>query len=252
MNLLSVLTPSPPRLAHGQCIQVGGHLVRLKVNARARRVSLRIDALRREVVATAPSARLLREAAAFAGQRLPWIGAQMAALPVPAHLSPGQVIEVLGRPCRLVSAARRVDAGLFEEADGLRLSALGDGEIYSVRAVRLLRAHALAVLTERTKRYAEAIGRPVPTISLTDAKSRWGSCKQGLGGTPGTVRYSWRLVLAPFSVADYVAAHECAHLVEANHGPRFWALVRDIFGPERESRAWLRAHGARLQMIGRR
>jgi hypothetical protein len=58
-------------------------------------------------------------------------------------------------------------------------------------------------------------------------------------------------VLAPFEVADYVAAHECAHLVEANHGPEFWALVRRLYGSERPARAWLRQHGARLHAFAR-
>ena len=64
------------------------------------------------------------------------------------------------------------------------------------------------------------------------------------------IRYSWRLALAPLSVADYVAAHECAHLRELNHGPRFWALVHDLVGDPAPQRAWLREHGARLHAVG--
>jgi predicted metal-dependent hydrolase len=242
-----------PRLCDGGRLSVGGHAVRLKVNPRARRVSLRLDAARREIVAIAPSERRLKEAAAFAGERLPWIRAQLEALPVAEPLVAGAVIEVLGRPCRLESAARRTETGLFEEAAGLRLAALGDGEIFGVRAIRLLKAHALQVLSERTACHAAALGRRAPPVTLTDAKGRWGSCKPPRPGTDelGAIRYSWRLVLAPYEVADYVAAHECAHLIEANHGPRFWALVRGLTRRTSESRAWLRAHGARLQAVGR-
>ncbi|HEU5321449.1 MAG TPA: YgjP-like metallopeptidase domain-containing protein, partial [Methylomirabilota bacterium] len=75
--------------------------------------------------------------------------------------------------------------------------------------------------------------------------------KPGPRGTTGHIRYSWRLALAPFAVADYVAAHECAHLLELNHGPRFWAHVRNLVGDERRHRAWLRAEGARLHAFGR-
>ena len=73
----------------------------------------------------------------------------------------------------------------------------------------------------------------------------------GLRGAPGVIRYSWRLALAPFEVADYVAAHECAHLLELNHGPRFWAHVRDLVGDERRYRAWLRAEGVEPGPFGR-
>ena len=88
------------------------------------------------------------------------------------------------------------------------------------------------------------------------AKGRWGSCKpsprQGFGSelAIGQIRYSWRLIFAPFSVLDYVVAHECAHLVEANHGPRFWAEVKGLVGDPRKSRAWLRKYGADLHAIG--
>jgi len=244
-------SPRPAPFAHGQTIEVGGVPLRLKVNPRARRVSLRLDARRREIVATAPSARRLKEAVAFAGERLIWMRGQLAVVPAPTTLAPGGVIEVLGRPCRLETASRRADVGLFDEGDGLRLAALGEGDIFTTRALRLLRQHALAALTERSRVHAAALGRPMPTVALTDAKSRWGSCKPPRPGEVGALRYSWRLVLAPDWVADYVAAHECAHLIEANHGPRFWALVHGLVGSERAARAWLRTHGARLQGVGR-
>ena len=70
-------------------------------------------------------------------------------------------------------------------------------------------------------------------------------------GKPAAIRYSWRLALAPYDVADYVAAHECAHLLELNHGPKFWAHVSALVGDERPHRAWLRAEGARLHAFGR-
>jgi len=92
---------------------------------------------------------------------------------------------------------------------------------------------------------------------VADPKARWGSCRpprrQGFGATAevGRIRYSWRLVLATEAVLDYVAAHECAHLIEANHSPRFWAVVHDLVGDHRPHRAWLKAHGPRLHAFGR-
>jgi len=86
--------------------------------------------------------------------------------------------------------------------------------------------------------------------TIMDAKGRWGSCRPPIKGGPASIRYSWRLALAPFAVADYVAAHECAHLVELNHGPRFWAQVKALVGDERPHRTWLRAEGARLHAFG--
>jgi hypothetical protein len=96
----------------------------------------------------------------------------------------------------------------------------------------------------------------MPKVAIGDAKGRWGSCRparppgRASKGDAGSIRYSWRLVLAPFEVADYVAAHECAHLNEANHGPKFWAEVRRLMGDPRPHRAWLRTHGAELHRFG--
>jgi predicted metal-dependent hydrolase len=240
-----------PNFADGDRLEVAGAAVRLRVNRRARRVSLRLDRTRREIVATAPSPRRLAEAAAFAHERASWIAERLAELPQSQPLRPGQLIELFGRPVRLESAPGR--ARLIEPADGStpRIVAMGEGEGFTRAVILVVRRHALGWLTARTAHYAARLGAPMPKVSVADAKSRWGSCRPGPRGTPGSIRYSWRLALAPYEVADYVAAHECAHLLELNHGPRFWAHVRGLVGDERRHRAWLRAEGARLHAFGR-
>lgn len=246
-----------PRYADGDRIEVEGAPVRLRVSGRARRVSLRVDAARREVVATAPTPRRLSEAAAFARERSDWIAQRIAELPQAAPIRPGDVIDVLGAPCRLEAGPGRVrwrPAG-----DGLpqALIAPGQDDAYVRAVIRALKARALAGLRERTEVHAASLGQPMPTVAVMDARARWGSCTPprtsgfGAAAEVGRVRYCWRLVLSPYAVMDYVAAHECAHLVEANHSPRFWAVVHDLVGDERPHRAWLRAHGARLHGFGR-
>ena len=240
-----------PALSDGDRLEVAGAAVRLKVDRRARRVSLRLDRTRREVVATAPSLRRLPEAAAFARERAGWIAERLAELPSAQPLAPGMLVEVFGRPVRLETGPGR--ARWIEPLDGStsRIAAMGEGEGFTRAVILVIRKRALEVLTERTRHYALRLGAPMPKVTVADAKSRWGSCKPGPRETPGSIRYSWRLALAPFEVADYVAAHECAHLLELNHGPRFWAHVRDLVGDERRHRAWLREHGARLHAFGR-
>lgn len=244
---------APKRYAHGDRLEVAGAPVRLRVDGRARRVSLRLDSAQREIIATAPNARRLGEAVAFARQRAEWIAGVMVKLPQGARLEPGAVIEVLGRPCLLAAGAGRAR---LEPGEPMRLVAPG-GERFAGAVLRVLKAEARRVLVERTEVYARALGRPTPVVGVADARSRWGSCRQPRRAGPtakvevGRIRYSWRLVLCPFEVMDYVAAHECAHLIEANHGPRFWALVHDLVGEARPHREWLREHGARLQAFGR-
>ncbi len=243
--------PFRASFSDGDELQVAGAVVRLRVNRRARRVSLRLDRTRREIVATAPSPRRLSEAAAFAHDRAAWIAERLAELPETAPLAPGQLIEVLGRPVRLEQGTGR--ARWIESDDGStpRIAAMGDGEGYARAVMLVIKRRAAEVLAERTAFHCARLGVAAPKVTVADAKSRWGSCRPATGRLPASIRYSWRLALAPFEVADYVVAHECAHLLELNHGPRFWAHVRDLVGDERRHRAWLRAEGARLHAFGR-
>lgn len=244
------MSPFGPAFADGDRLEVAGAVVRLKVHRGARRVSLRLDRARREIVATAPSPRRLAEAARFARDRAAWIAERMADLPQPQTLRPGQVLEVFGAPVRLDAASGRARWHEATETDPARITAMGEGEGFARAVILVLKKRALAVLTERTALHAAALGAAMPKVAVMDAKARWGSCKPGFGGQPASIRYSWRLALAPFAVADYVAAHECAHLLELNHGPRFWAHVASLVDKVPTHRAWLRREGGRLHAFG--
>ena len=243
-------TAAPPRYAAGDVLEVAGCPVRLKVDRRARRVSLRLDTSKGEIIATAPSPRRLKEAAAFAAQRAAWIGEAVGRLPPAEPLAPGAVLQVLGRPCRLKAALGRSRQGLYEE-DGLVLRAWGEGEAFRRAALRVLKAEAQKVLAGRSAIHAGTLGQAAPEVAVMDARSRWGSCTPAGPGRTASLRYSWRLILAPYEIMDYVAAHECGHLVHPDHSPRFWALVGGLGPDVKRARSWLRAHGPRLHAVGR-
>ena len=244
------MSPFGRTLVDGDRLEVAGAVVTLKINRRARRVSLRLDRTRRQIVATAPSARRLPEAAAFARERAGWIAERLAELPASEPIRPGMVLRLFGEPVRLEAGSGRA-RWLEADADQPhRIAAMGEGEGYARAVILMIKKRALCVFTERTAAYAARLGAPLPRVAVMDAKARWGSCRPGRRGDGGSIRYSWRLALAPFAVADYVAAHECAHLLELNHGPRFWGHVKALVGDERPHRAWLRAEGARLHAFG--
>lgn len=235
-----------PRHRHGDVLEIAGARVTLKANPRARRVSIRITGAG-EVTATAPSERRLGEAADFARSRAGWIAQRLAARPAPMLFTPAGQVLLRGATVRLDRVAGASAARLVEVEGRPVIRSGGEGEAFSRRVQALLQREARRDLEARTFAHCATLGLAPPKVGLGDPKSRWGSC------TPGraSLRYSWRLIMAPPFVLDYVAAHEVAHLVHADHSPRFWAVVHGLVGDERKPRAWLRAHGASLHAMGR-
>ena len=227
-------------------LEADGAPLRLSVNRRARRVSIRIDARAGEAVLVAPSERRLADAVAFARTRADWIRERLADRAEPVGLAPGQVLTVEGRPVTLAVLPGAGAARLRVGADGgEELAAGGEGAAWSRRILNFLKRRAREALVARTEVHCRALGLPLPKVSINDPRSRWGSCTPGRG----TIRYSWRVILAPPAVLDYLAAHEVAHLVHADHSPRFWAVVAQRIGDPAPHRAWLKQHGAALHAL---
>lgn len=239
-----------PRHADGDRLEIAGAPVRLSVNPRARRISLRVDRARAEVVAVAPSVRRLPEAVAFAHLRRQWIADQITALPAPAELAPGQSLMLFGKPAVLGVTPGRPRRLADPTGGPDRIVAPGEGDAWRAAILRLLKREALAGLSQRTATFAKALDQPMPRVGIADTRSRWGSCRPARRGAEAAIRYSWRVMLAPPAIADYLCAHECAHLVRADHSPAFWEVVRTLNGDPAPHRAWLRHHGATLHGVG--
>ena len=236
------------KLTNGTLLDVDGIPLRLSVNRRARRVSIRIDAARGQAVAIAPSERHLGDAVAFARTKADWLAERLAARPAGAGgFIPGGTVPLEGVEIRLEQPAGAGAARLVDTPDALAIRSGGEGEAYARRIENLLKRMARDRLAHHTGIHARTLGLKVPRVGIGDPRSRWGSCTPGRG----SIRYSWRLILAPPEVLDYVAAHEVAHLVQADHSPAFWAVVERLIGDHRPHRAWPRAHGARLHAVGR-
>ncbi|MEO0467037.1 MAG: SprT family zinc-dependent metalloprotease [Pseudomonadota bacterium] len=220
--------------------------IRLEVNPRARRLILRIDEKNREAVAVAPRQRDLAAAAAFAAERADWIAARLAQLPDTRPFEPGALIPLRGEDCVLSLDGPGRVARLVAADDGtLTLSAPGAEETFGARVTRYLKKAATSDLGDAVERHTEALGVSAKRISVKDTRSRWGSCT-----SDGRLSFSWRLVCAPPEILDYVAAHECAHLLEMNHSDRFWAHVSRVCPDWHHHRKWLRKHGQALHAVG--
>jgi hypothetical protein len=232
---------------NGQRLPLEGLTARLSVNPRARRLSIRIDGRAGEAVLIAPSERKLADVVAFARTKSAWMHERLAARPQGTPLEPGSVVDLFGRPTRLVATGGAGAARLTEDADGPVIASGGEGEAYARRVENLFKRVAREALQTRTDVHLRTLGQRPVKMSIADPKSRWGSCSPH----NRSIRYSWRVVMAPPAVIDYLAAHEVAHLVHADHSPAYWAVVQRLIGDHRPHRKWLRDHGAALHAVGR-
>lgn len=223
-------------------------VLRLSVNPRARRISIRIDARAGEAVAVAPSERRLAEAVAFARTKARWIAERLAARVEGKPLEPGRTVPFNGGVLRLAATGGNGAARLVDTAEGPTILSGGQGEAYARRVENWFRRAARATLVARTEHHLRALNQTRPVkVSIVDTRSRWGSCSPH----NRSIRYSWRVIMAPPEVVDYLAAHEVAHLVHADHSPAYWRVVQGLVGDHRPFRQWLRDHGAALHAIGR-
>lgn len=225
-------------------VQVDGRLlpVTVKTSPTSRRISLRVDAMTDGLVVVVPSGVPVRQALRFVHEKVDWVRARLDAMPPRIPFMPGATVPVLGVPHVIVHApdARR---GVWAEAGALNVS--GQAEHVARRVADWLKRRAQDEIAPRAHAHAGRLGRRIKRISVRDTRSRWGSCT-----ADGALSFSWRLVLAPAPVLDYVVAHEVAHMVELNHSPRFWALVHDLMPDSATPRHWLKQHGTALHRYG--
>ena len=210
--------------------------LRLRRSARARRISLRVSGLDGRVTLTLPPGTAEAEALDFAHRKAGWLRRQLERRPAMVAVAPGGEIPLEGQPVRINRATGRA----VRQADGAVLVP-GSADVVPARLAAWLKARARDRLAAACDRHADRLGRPYSRLTLRDPRSRWGSCS-----ARGGLMFSWRLVMAPQDVLDYVAAHEVAHLAEMNHSPAFWAIVARLKPGHDAARRWLRENGAGL------
>ena len=219
----------------------------IKRVASARRFTLRVRSATRDVVLTMPVRGSLNAAREFTDAHGGWIGARLKRLPQPVHFAPGASVPVRGveHVIRHRAGARGTAWIEADGAHGLALCVAGAEPHVGRRVGDYLKKEARRDLEAAVAHHTAAIGVPVRSITLRDTTSRWGSCS-----SQGALNFSWRLVLAPSYVLDYLAAHEVAHLVHMNHSARFWKLTRSLSPDTDRAEAWLKAQGAGLYRFG--
>ena len=218
--------------------------LRLSVSPTAKAMRLRVDPRTGAVVLTVPRRASRRKALEWAAGHREWVERQLAQVAPPERLGAGSTVPLYDLPHLVDWCPGRPRAVRLEPG---RIVVGGPAEGLEGRLLRWLKRHALEVLADETAKCAAKGGVKSSRVSVGDPLSRWGSCSSS-----GAIRYSWRLILAPESVRRATVAHEVAHLVHMNHGPRFHALVEDLLGADpKPARLWLKRRGALLHRIAR-
>lgn len=225
---LRVKKPAPAEIAG----------VRVRVSARARRMALRVDAKSGEVVLTWPG-RGVSEASArrFVEENKAWIDSSRKKITPKKMFCDGDTLSVHGKDYKIT---RQDGRGLTRFKEDF-LVVHGKPEHLSRRLRDFLKEYARRVLEEATEAKLTDIGRKLRPIRVIDPKTRWGSC-----GPDGRLMFSWRLILAPPDVLDYVVAHEVAHRVHMNHSRKFWELCSSLTPDATASKRWLKKHGPEI------
>ena len=221
--------------------------IRMRRHRRARRYTLRIHPTDREAILTMPPRGTIAEAREFAQLHGGWIAARLGRLPKAAPFQPGTIVPLRGGapPQAPRPRARRPVWTENRDSGEKILCVAGDYEHMDRRVHDFLKREARKDLHKASLAYAAQLGVRVRRVSIRDQSSRWGSCTSA-----GSLSYSWRLILAPPYVLDYLAAHEVAHLVEMNHSPRFWRVVGRICDHVERAKRWLDTHGNDLHRYG--
>lgn len=215
----------------------------------ARRLTLRVSRTRRAVIVTLPVQCDLGEAGNFINRNLEWVRERLDSLPRPVPFTDGALMPLRGDFHRIAFSGKRGANGIVQrETSGLAVPELhvGGRAEHAPRRLRdWLFEEARRDLDARVLHHARTLGVAPKRIAVRDQATRWGSCS-----TTGVLSFSWRLILAPARILDYVAAHEVAHLTEMNHGPRFWALVERSMPGMGEAKSWLQLYGLDLHRYG--
>ena len=242
-----VRTKSRPLETVKRTLNVGDRAMPLtiKENRRATRITLRIEPGGRALALTIPAGLRKHEVDDFLDRHQGWLLTKLAKFSADNPIRPGGRVPFRGVSHRIdhTGSLRGLTETLVIDGEPvLKVSGLEDH--MGRRLSAFFKKEARKDLEILVARHAAAIRKPIKSVSMKDTRSRWGSCSWD-----GNLSFSWRIVMAPPLVIDYLAAHEVAHLKEMNHGPKFWALCKELCPRMEEARKWLKQNGSQLHAI---
>ena len=220
----------------------GEAALNIRRSKRARRVALRIVPGSGEVELVVPITATLKQGIAFAREKANWLKTHLSNIPPPVPFEDGAILPIGDQP-RRICRTDELFRGVWLTDDELKVAASPERLAGDVK--RWLKERAREEITHRAEEKSALLQRGFRRLTVRDTSSRWGSCSP-----EGDLSFSWRVIMAPDYVLDYLVAHEVAHLVEMNHSHRFWNIVYQITDQADLGRDWLRLEGVNLHRYG--
>jgi predicted metal-dependent hydrolase len=204
----------------------------------AKRLTLRVDSKDRIPVLSIPKYCSAKKAIDFVLQNNEWLDRQLSMVPEPKGFNNKDKISLMGKEL-IIRHDASLRSGVFIEDNVLHVS--GNIEFLNRRVRDFVKAIAKKELTKLSQKKAAKIGCIINSVVIKDTKSRWGSCSSN-----NNINYSWRIVLAPYEVIDYLVSHEVSHLKHQDHSREFWKCVKSLHPHYIKNREWLKIHGKEL------
>ncbi|MEH6757124.1 MAG: SprT family zinc-dependent metalloprotease [Parasphingorhabdus sp.] len=219
------------------------YLLRVRKLRQARSIAVSADTVKGEVRLTMPLHVSTAQALRFVQSKSDWLVDRFAEALPPVPIVNGAEIAFAGES-HFISWSRDFSRKPLKIGDEIRVG--GPEDRIQSRVLDWMKAQARDAYVDDLAYYCVRAGSDLPTLSVGDARRRWGSCSGRQA-----IRMNWRLIMAPPMVRRSVVAHEVAHLRHMNHSPAFYALLDEIFeGKRRDADRWLKQHGSALHLIG--
>ncbi|MEO1745308.1 MAG: M48 family metallopeptidase [Pseudomonadota bacterium] len=227
-------------------IEIGGRTLPLVINEnpRAKRLTMRCQPGARGIKITIPPRTPRDVVDGFIVRNDGWLRAQIEKQPDRPNVRDGIKLPIRGVNHVIVHVPGRGVTDVHDGDAGPALHVRGESRFLARRVADYLKKEAKRDIDALVAHHASKVGKRVKSIRYRDTTSRWGSCS-----SDGNLSFSWRIMMAPPAVINYLVAHECAHLREMNHGPKFWALCEELCPDTQRSKQWLKRNGGKLQAI---
>ena len=216
--------------------------ISIRRSNRARRLKIRILPETGQAELVLPRFIEEQKGISFLRQKTTWVAKHLRKFSEPIPFRDGAMVPLFDKPLKIIHVSEK-GADVHREDENLLVRA--PKNVLGRAITTWYKREAGCEITMLAKKKSALLDKTYSRLTIRDTKSRWGSCSAS-----GALNFSWRLIMAPEYVLDYMVSHEVTHLAEMNHSKKFWQIVRTLSSTVDEGKSWLRQNGHNLHRYG--